>query len=70
MLPWMTAELDEIEATFGGDPWPYGIEPNRPTLEALVKYLVDQSMIAKSVKVDDLFVPVFEKTETPKRLTN
>ena len=33
MLPWMTAELDEIDAVFGGDPWPYGIEANRPTLE-------------------------------------
>jgi 4,5-dihydroxyphthalate decarboxylase len=68
MLPWMTAELDEIQEVFGGDPWPYGIEPNRPTLEALVRYLHDQSMIATPVKVEDLFVPVFEKTETPKRL--
>ena len=33
MLPWMTAELDEIDAVFGGDPWPYGVEANRPTLE-------------------------------------
>src|SRR6185312_1580519 len=39
MLPWMTAELDDINSTFGGDPWPYGIEPNRPTLDALVRYL-------------------------------
>ncbi len=32
MLPCMTAELDVIDEVFGGDPWPYGIEPNRPTL--------------------------------------
>ena len=32
---------------FGGDPWPYGIEPNRRTLEALVQYLEDQSLIAQ-----------------------
>jgi 4,5-dihydroxyphthalate decarboxylase len=70
MLPWMTAELDEIEEVFGGDPWPYGVEPNRQALEALVKYLVDQSLIAAPVQVDDLFVPVFEKNETPKRLTS
>jgi 4,5-dihydroxyphthalate decarboxylase len=42
MLPWMTADLDEIEEVFGGDPWPYGVEPNRAALEALVQYLVDQ----------------------------
>jgi 4,5-dihydroxyphthalate decarboxylase len=58
MLPWMTAELDEIAAVFGGDPWPYGIEPNRPTLSALLRYLEEQGVIAKAPKVDDLFVPV------------
>jgi 4,5-dihydroxyphthalate decarboxylase len=59
MLPWLPAELDEIDEVFGGDPWPYGIEPNRPTLEALVQFLVDQSMIAAPIKVDDLFAPLF-----------
>jgi len=55
-LPWMLAELDEIKQVFGGDPWPYGVEPNRPTLEALVRYMVDQGLIDKPVKIDDLFV--------------
>jgi ABC-type nitrate/sulfonate/bicarbonate transport system substrate-binding protein len=58
MLPWLPAELDEIDEVFGGDPWPYGIEPNRPTLEALVRFLADQSMIAAPVKLEDLFVAV------------
>lgn len=58
MLPWMPAELDEIDKVFGDDPWPYGVEPNRPTLEALVQFLVDQSMIEKPIPVEDLFVPV------------
>ena len=58
MLPWMTAELDEIGAVFGRDPWPYGVEPNRPTLSALLRYLQEQGVIAKAPKVDDLFVPV------------
>jgi 4,5-dihydroxyphthalate decarboxylase len=58
MLPWMTAELDDINAVFGGDPWPYGIEANRPTLSALVRYLEEQGVIAKAPKIEDLFVPV------------
>jgi 4,5-dihydroxyphthalate decarboxylase len=58
MLPWMLAEIDEIEKVFDGDPWPYGVEPNRPTLEALVRYMVEQGLIAKPIKVDDLFVPI------------
>jgi 4,5-dihydroxyphthalate decarboxylase len=56
MLPWMTAELDDIDQVFGGDPWPYGVEPNRPTLSALVRYLEEQGIIAKAPRVDDLFV--------------
>jgi 4,5-dihydroxyphthalate decarboxylase len=59
MLPGMTAELDEIDDTFGGDPWPYGIEPNRPTLEALVRYMAEQSLIKAPIPVDDLFVPIY-----------
>jgi 4,5-dihydroxyphthalate decarboxylase len=59
MLPGMTAELDEIDATFGGDPWPYGIEPNRPTLEALVRYMAEQSLIKAPIPIDELFVPIY-----------
>jgi 4,5-dihydroxyphthalate decarboxylase len=58
MLPWMASEIEEIDAVFGGDPWPYGIEPNRATLEALVQYLADQALIEKPVPVESLFVPV------------
>jgi 4,5-dihydroxyphthalate decarboxylase len=58
MLPWLPADLDEIRDVFGGDPWIYGIAPNRPTLEALVQYLVDQSLIPNQIAVEDLFVPV------------
>jgi 4,5-dihydroxyphthalate decarboxylase len=57
MLPWMTADIDELDEVFGGDAWPYGIEPNRPTLEALVTYLSDQAIINGPIPIDDLFVP-------------
>jgi 4,5-dihydroxyphthalate decarboxylase len=59
MLPGMTAELDVIDEVFGGDPWPYGIEPNRPTLEALVRYLAEQSLIKAPIPVQELFVPIY-----------
>jgi 4,5-dihydroxyphthalate decarboxylase len=57
MLPWLPADLDELDETFGGDPWPYGIEANRPTLEALVSYMVEQSFIARPIPIEELFVP-------------
>jgi 4,5-dihydroxyphthalate decarboxylase len=59
MTPFLMRDIDEIHEVFNGDPWPYGIEPNRPTLEAFMKYLTDQTLIAAPVPVDDLFVPTY-----------
>jgi 4,5-dihydroxyphthalate decarboxylase len=57
MLPWLPADMDEIDQVFdGGDPWPYGIEANRATLEALVQYMVEQHFIPKRIAIEDLFV--------------
>jgi 4,5-dihydroxyphthalate decarboxylase len=58
MLPWMGAEVDEIDAVFGEDYWPYGVERNRATLEKLTQYMVQQSLIAEAPKLDDIFVPI------------
>ncbi len=65
MLPWMASELEEIEEVFGGDPWPYGIDANRPSLEALVQYLADQALIEKPVPVESLFVPIYGQASKP-----
>jgi len=56
MLPWMKADVEELVREFGDDPWPYGVAPNRQTLEAFIAYLVEQDMIAKPIPIEDLFV--------------
>jgi 4,5-dihydroxyphthalate decarboxylase len=58
MLPWLLAEIEEIDEIFGGDAFPYGLAPNRPTLEALVRYMVDQHFISKAVPIEDLFITI------------
>ncbi len=58
MFPWHLSEFDEIEQLMGGDPWPYGIEPNRSTLEALIMFLHQQHMISRRMPVEELFVPL------------
>ena len=58
MLPWLMRDVEEIQSEFGGDPWPYGLEPNRPTLEALTRYLHEQGLTAKKMEIDNLFIPV------------
>jgi len=46
-----------------GDPLPYGIEPNRQALEALVQYSVEQGILSRPLAVDDLF-PLNTRTLT------
>jgi 4,5-dihydroxyphthalate decarboxylase len=41
----------------GLDPLPYGIAPNRPMLEALVRYAREQQIISRSCAVEELFAP-------------
>ena len=38
-----------------GDPLPYGLEPNRRMLEAVVQYALEQGIISRPVAVEDLF---------------
>jgi 4,5-dihydroxyphthalate decarboxylase len=38
-----------------GDPLPYGVEPNRPALEAIVQYSVEQGILSRAVAITDLF---------------
>jgi 4,5-dihydroxyphthalate decarboxylase len=61
MLPWLGDHLDELDGVFGADPWPYGIEANRKTLETLVQYMAEQGLIKEQLPVDELFVPVQEE---------
>jgi 4,5-dihydroxyphthalate decarboxylase len=60
MLPWMTADIDEIDEVFGGDPWPDGVEANRKTLEALVTYMHEQGLIAAPLPIEKIFLPTYE----------
>jgi 4,5-dihydroxyphthalate decarboxylase len=58
MLPWFHQDLHEIDGVFGGDPYPYGIEANRPTLQGLVDYMAEQHFIPRRIPLEELFVPV------------
>ena len=56
-LPWLFAEVEELKALFGADWWPYGIEPNRHVLETLIRYMQEQGLIDKPLKVEEVFAP-------------
>ena len=60
MLPWAGAEVEELNDSLGGDPWRYGLDANRPTLDALMRAMVSQGLIAAPVPLESLFAPVAE----------
>jgi 4,5-dihydroxyphthalate decarboxylase len=40
-----------------GDPLPYGIEPNRREIEAVIQYSVEQGILSQAAPVEALFAP-------------
>jgi 4,5-dihydroxyphthalate decarboxylase len=56
-LPWLATYGRQMRAEFGGDPFPYGIEPNRPTLEQLLRYAYQQGIAHRLVVPEEVFPP-------------
>ena len=40
-----------------GDPLPYGVGPNRPVLEAILQYCVEQGVLTRPFTIEELFAP-------------
>jgi 4,5-dihydroxyphthalate decarboxylase len=58
MLPWVYDDIGEINQVFGGEPFVYGLEPNRHTLETLIGYMHRHDMIARKPALGEVFVDV------------
>jgi 4,5-dihydroxyphthalate decarboxylase len=56
-VPWIAEHADRARETFGEDFWPYGVEPNRRTLEAFLGYANEQGVTHRPLSVDELFAP-------------
>jgi 4,5-dihydroxyphthalate decarboxylase len=56
-MPWVAEHARRWRALAGEDFWPYGVEPNRPTLEAFVQYAHEQGVTARKLRADELFAP-------------
>jgi 4,5-dihydroxyphthalate decarboxylase len=57
-LPWVVAEMEETRRIMGADFWPYGVEANRVSLEAVPQYLHEQHLAPRKPSVEELFAPV------------
>jgi 4,5-dihydroxyphthalate decarboxylase len=56
-LPWLAQEEEATRDLMGENYWPYGIEANRVTLAALLRYSHEQGLTSREIEVDELFRP-------------
>lgn len=56
-LPWGPGEAERSRQVLGDNFWSYGVEGNRPALEALCRYSHAQGISPRPVTVDELFAP-------------
>lgn len=57
-LPWTPGLLDEAREMLGSDdPWPYGLEANRVTLDAFTRWAHEQGVTGRRLQPEELFAP-------------
>lgn len=56
-LPWLAEHASRWRELAGEDPWPYGVEPNRATLQAFTRYAFEQGVAARHMAPEELFAP-------------
>ncbi len=54
-VPWLSNYAHRMRDAFGYDPFPYGIDANRPTLELFLRYTHEQGIAHKLVKPEEIF---------------
>ncbi len=57
ILPWGTWEAQRTREIMGDDWFPYGIERNRVTVEALCQYSFEQGLSVRRMTMEELFAP-------------
>jgi 4,5-dihydroxyphthalate decarboxylase len=56
-LPFLLDHVEGARRIFGRDFWAYGLEANRPTLEAIGRYVFEQGLSPRIVEPEELFAP-------------
>jgi len=54
-LPWLPTYARKMRDLFGGDPYPFGIEENRTTLELFLQYTFEQGIAHRHAKPEEIF---------------
>ena len=54
-LPWLIDHVEEAWSVFGKDFWAYGLEANRPALDAIGRYVFEQGLSPRRVAAEEIF---------------
>ena len=55
-MPWIYDDFNHLrDEMFAGDYWPYGIEPNRTTIDAFLQYCHEQGVCRRRLQPEDLY---------------
>jgi 4,5-dihydroxyphthalate decarboxylase len=54
---WLDALIEDQQAVFGPDWFPYGVEKNRASLDALLQYTHEQGLTSRRISIEELFAP-------------
>jgi 4,5-dihydroxyphthalate decarboxylase len=54
-LPHLSRAVDEARSLIGPDFWPYGIDKNKASIEALLRYCHEQGLSKKLLSANDIF---------------
>jgi 4,5-dihydroxyphthalate decarboxylase len=56
-IAWHAEYAERTKSIIGDDIFPYGVEPNRVTLEAFLDYAYEQGVCSRRLSVEELFAP-------------
>lgn len=60
-LPWNPDNARRAAEMFGQDFWPYGVGPNRRTLEAFLTFAFEQGIAHRPVTLEEIFPPSVQR---------
>ncbi|HEX3548570.1 MAG TPA: 4,5-dihydroxyphthalate decarboxylase [Mycobacterium sp.] len=62
MMPWISGLYDDNRSLFGDDWWPYGVEANRASIDAYLRWHYEQGLSRRRLTCEDIFVQELANT--------
>lgn len=56
-VPWLPDHVRQMEQLFGGDPFPYGLEKNRRTIDMFLSFALEQGLTTHRLDAEAIFAP-------------